>query len=99
MNKRKEGCHHDNLPFINLKSNTMKNTLQRYAFLGNEQVKELTFCSMLSLFNTMGAQWGSFVNEINQRGALFHIKNQTFQVFPFRMIDVDGMVGRLVQLM
>ena len=55
MNKRKEGCHHDNLPFINLKSNTMKNTLQRYAFLGNEQVKELTFCSVLILFNTMGA--------------------------------------------
>ena len=28
--EKKEGCHPDNQSFINLKSNTMKNTMQRY---------------------------------------------------------------------
>ena len=30
--KKKEGCHLDNQSFINLKSNTMKNTVQIYGF-------------------------------------------------------------------
>ena len=30
--------------------------------------------------------------------SLFHIEHQSFQVFPFGMVDVDGVVGRLVQL-
>ena len=29
--KKKKGCHHDNPTFINLKSNTMKNTVQIYS--------------------------------------------------------------------
>ena len=29
---KKEGCHLDNQSSINLKSNTMKNTMQRYGF-------------------------------------------------------------------
>ena len=32
------------------------------------------------------------------RGGLFHIQHQAFKVLAFRMVDVDGMVGRLVQL-
>ena len=31
--KKKKGCHRDNPTFINLKSNTMKNTLQIYVFI------------------------------------------------------------------
>ena len=30
--KKKEGCHLDNQSFINLKSKTMKNTVQIYGF-------------------------------------------------------------------
>lgn len=31
------------------------------------------------------------------RNGSFHIKEKSFEVFPFRVIDVDRMVGRLVQ--
>ena len=30
---------------------------------------------------------------------LFHVQHESFQVFSFGMVDVDGVVGRLVQLM
>ena len=30
---------------------------------------------------------------------LFHIQYQSFQIFPFWVVDVDGVVGWLVQLM
>ena len=30
-------------------------------------------------------------------GALFHIEQKAFEVFPFRMIDVHGVVAWLVQ--
>ncbi len=32
MPEKRKGCHPDNPNFINLKSNTMKNTLQIYGF-------------------------------------------------------------------
>ena len=38
--KKKKGCHPDNPIFINLKSNTMKNTMQRYGFLGKLQEED-----------------------------------------------------------
>ena len=30
---------------------------------------------------------------------LFDIQNQSFQIFPFRMVDIDRMISRLCQLM
>jgi len=29
---------------------------------------------------------------------LFHLQNETFQIFSFGVVDVDGVVGRLRQL-
>ncbi len=37
ISTKKEGCHHDNPTFVNLKSNTMKNTMQRYCFFDYPQ--------------------------------------------------------------
>ena len=43
--------------------------------------------------------WFLANRQINQRDFLLHIKHQALQVFAFGMVDVDGMVGGLVELM
>ena len=39
------------------------------------------------------------LNSFKHVSGLFHLQNQSFQVFPFGMIYIDRVIGRLCQLM
>ncbi len=73
--QKKRRLSHDNRPFINLKSNTMKNTLQRYAFLGYLQLFLNIFSAMFRLFNQRGLYAILDVNRINTYGTLFDVQD------------------------
>lgn len=74
--------------FTNLKSNTMK-TLQKYDFIFNGQI----FIEKKCAFKVLFCEYFGF--SVLKCG-LFHVKHQSFQVFSLRMIDIDGVVCRLV---
>ena len=63
----------------------MKNTLQRYIlflFLAKK-------CSLV-------VDYLNFFNQTGRKTSLFHIQHQSFQILPFGVIDVDGVIGWLV---
>ena len=49
--QKKDGCHLDNQSLKPYKSNTMKNTLQRYGFYTKQQLCALTMCIFLTSVN------------------------------------------------
>lgn len=42
--------------------------------------------------------WIATTSNRQAEGGLFHLKHKSFQIFAFGMVDVDGMIGRLVEL-
>jgi len=53
--KKKEGLSHDNPIFINLKSNTMKNTMQKYgkfSIYANYRAKNMFYSIKCAIFDT-----------------------------------------------
>ena len=48
QSKKKEGCLTTTCPFINLKSNTMKNTVQRYTLIKYVRTCDILFCCIFA---------------------------------------------------
>ncbi len=58
--EKKNGCHHDNQSSVNLKSNTMKNTVQMYgdiSYLASFHGKNLLIFSEFNIYRPTKCQF------------------------------------------
>ena len=83
---KKKGIYPRHPIFINLKSNTMKNTVQRYGVYPIPPNISMKISCLLTIFKYILC-------------FSFNIEYQSFQVFPFGVVYVYGMICWLGQLM